>query len=205
MDRIVEYFRAYVPVSDEAWDYFKKRLTLTNYRSGDVITPTQRPCSQIGFILEGISRSYLQRLDGKDYTWFFHYYENNNSAKQFILIDYPSFNLQTPSIYGFQALSDCKIARMSHHDLCDVFKKYPDFLSIEKHLVVNAYQRNNERVESLLTKSALERLEEFMHKQECLFSMIPHYHIASYLGITPQRLCQLRSSVSNSKKAYCAL
>lgn len=196
MERIVEYFRLYAPVKNEAWDFFRENLDLLNYRSGDIIHPAQQPCKKMGFILSGIARSFLQKPDGKDFTWFFHYDDENSSAKQFILIDYPSFNLQTPSTYGFQALSDCQIAIMSYSNLKEVFKKYPEFLNVEKQLVVSAYQHNNQRLETQLTKSAQGRLEDFEQKEEALFDRIPHYHIASYLGITPQRLCQLRSSAN---------
>ena len=197
MERILEYFRSYAPVSDKGWDYFKKHLDLIYYRNGEIIHPAQETCDKMGFILQGIARSYLQKPDGKDFTWFFHYDDENSSAKQFILVDYPSFNLQTPSTYGFQALSKCHIAIISYPDLRDVFQIFPEFLHVEKRLVVSAYQHNNQRLESLLTKSAKGRLEKFEQKHEALFERIPHYHIASYLGITPQRLCQLRS---NAKK-----
>lgn len=192
MDRIVEYFRQYAPVSDDAWAYFKSRLSISRYRNGQIIHPPQQTCDKFGFILQGIARSYFQKPDGKDFTWFFHYNDENSSAKQFILIDYPGFNLQAASTYGFQALGKCLIANMSYQSLVEVFQRYPELLAVEKKLVVSAYQHNNLRLQSLLTRSAKERLKDFEKDQNHLFNQIPHYHIASYLGITPQRLCQLR-------------
>lgn len=192
MERIVEYFRSYAPVSDNGWLYFKNRLYLQHYRYGDIIQPALQPCDKLCFILKGVARSYLQKTDGRDFTWFFHYDSENTSAKQFILIDYQSFNLQTPSTYGFQALNHCQIASISHRNLVDVFKEFPEFLLVEKRLVVSAYQQNNLRLQTLLTKPARGRLEDFEQQHGLLFDIIPHYHIASYLGITPQRLCQLR-------------
>jgi CRP-like cAMP-binding protein len=194
MERIVEYFREYAPVSNEAWEDFKARLRLDQYRSGAVIHPPEKPCDRISFILQGIARSYLQKTDGKDFTWFFHYDDENSTAKQFILIDYPSFNLQSPSTYGFQALSKCEVASMSYLELAEVFRRYPEFLTVEKRLVVSAYQHNNQRLQSLLTRSAKGRLKDFEKDQIHLFDKIPHYHIASYLGITPQSLSRIRNT-----------
>jgi CRP-like cAMP-binding protein len=192
MERIVEYFRSYAPIDSSAWSFFRDRLDLHHYSGGDIIQPVEEPCTKLCFTLQGVSRSYLQKPDGRDFTWFFHYDSGNCSAKQFIMIDYPSFNLQTESTYGFQALSHCHVASISYDSLTEVFTKYPEFLTVEKRLVLSAYQQNNIRMQSLLTKPAQGRLEDFIEMHGVLFDLIPHYHIASYLGITPQRLCQLR-------------
>jgi hypothetical protein len=81
---------------------------------------------------------------------------------------------------------------MCHEDLIEVFEEYPEFLAVEKRLVLNAYQQNNLLLMAQMTKNANERLKEFELEHKLLFQKIPHYHIATYLGITPQRLCQLR-------------
>jgi CRP-like cAMP-binding protein len=192
MERIVEYFRSFEPISDEAWAYFRKHLNLHHHKSGEIIHPVLQPCNKIGFILQGVARSYLHKPDGRDFTWFFHYDEGNSSAKQFILIDYPSFNLNVPSTYGFQALSHCHIAWMTYNDLKEIFQQFPELQNVEKQLVISSYQYINQRLESLLTRSAKGRLEDFVQKHRALFDVIPHYYIASFLGISPQRLCQLR-------------
>jgi CRP-like cAMP-binding protein len=192
MERIVEYFRSYAPVSSSGWAYFEEHLDLHHYHYGDIIHPVHQPSNKLCFILQGVARSYLQKPDGRDFTWFFHYDAENSSAKQFIMIDYPSFNLQTPSTYGFQALSHCQVASISHCNLMEAFQQFPEYLAVEKQLVVSAYQQNNLRLQSLLTKPAQGRLEDFEQKHGVLFDIIPHYYVASYLGITPQRLSQLR-------------
>jgi CRP-like cAMP-binding protein len=194
MDRIVEYFRSYAPVSSKAWTYFSKHLDLHHYQVGDIIQPTPQPCNKLCFILKGVARSYIHKDDGRDFTWFFHYDSKISSAKQFILIDYPSFNTHTPSTYGFQALSHCQIACITYRDLMDIFQQFPEFLAVEKQLVISSYKHNNRRLQSLLTRSAKGRLEDFVQEHGILFDKIPHYHIASFLGITPQRLSQLRRS-----------
>ncbi len=204
MEQIINYFRSYLPVSDKGWLYFKKRLKLHHYKTGDIIQPLHEPSKKLCLLLEGVARSYLQKSDGRDFTWFFHYNSNKSSVKEFLLIDYPSFNLQMPSTYGFQALSNCKVAYINYHDLVDVFLNLPELLLLEKRLAIGAYHETNLRLQSLLTKSAQGRLEDFERDHAVLFDRIPHYYIASYLGITPQRLCQLRRNTSK-KMCHAAL
>ncbi|MEJ2621631.1 MAG: Crp/Fnr family transcriptional regulator [Candidatus Thiodiazotropha sp.] len=192
MERVIQYMRAFAPISDTGWSYFRDRLELRYISSGSTIHPAHEPCVELCFILKGVARSYLQYEDGRDITWFFHYDEDKASSQQFILMDYPSFNLLTPSTYGFQALTQCQVATIRRQDLINVFINFPEFLTVEKQLVINAYQQKNIRIQSLLTQSAKDRLEDFLETHSRLFELIPHYHIASFLGITPQRLCQLR-------------
>jgi CRP-like cAMP-binding protein len=197
VDRIVEFFRLFYPISEEAWRYFANRLHSQYFNIGESIHAPHDISSKLCFIIEGVARSYLQKTDGRDYTWFFHYNNENVTAKQFVLVDYPSFSLQSPSTHGFQALSDCLLFYICHSDLLDVFEKYPEFLAVEKYLVINAYEQNNLLLMSQMSKSAKERLDDFEQEHGMLFDRVPHYHIASYLGITPQRLCQLRRNKAN--------
>jgi hypothetical protein len=81
---------------------------------------------------------------------------------------------------------------MTYNDLKEIFQQFPELQNVEKQLVISSYQYINQRLESLLTRSAKGRLEDFVQKHRALFDVIPHYYIASFLGISPQRLCQLR-------------
>ncbi len=44
-------------------------------------------------------------------------------------------------------------------------------------------------------KSAKEKFEEFMEKTPYLIDKVPQYHIATFLGITPQHLSRLKKRI----------
>ena len=192
MEKLLELFSRFATLEPAIWKKFQQYLKPVRYRRGETIHQPRVVQNNTGFILDGIARSYLQKRNGKDITWFFHYYHEEATAKQFMLIDYPNFFLQQPAIYGFQALTDCEVVLLSFEAVGQLMPKIEDSVSIEKKLVISAYAHNNERMKSLLTATATERLAEFEQEHGFLFDKIPHYYIASYLGITPQRLSQLR-------------
>ena len=52
-------------------------------------------------------------------------------------------------------------------------------------------------------QSAEERFEEFMEKTPYLLEKVPQYHIASFLGVTPQYLSGLKKRyINQSKEMY---
>ena len=45
------------------------------------------------------------------------------------------------------------------------------------------------------TKTEKERFEDFIHTTPYLMEKVPQYHIATFLGITPQHLSRLKKSI----------
>jgi CRP-like cAMP-binding protein len=59
-------------------------------------------------------------------------------------------------------------------------------------LFQNAFITAAQRVGASLSKSALERYQEFRTKYPRIEQRIPNHQIASFLGITPQSLSRIR-------------
>jgi len=64
-----------------------------------------------------------------------------------------------------------------------------------KVMMQDAYKRA-EREKILLTASGIEKLEWFRKSYPNLENEIPHYYIASFLGMTPTSLSRLRAIIN---------
>jgi CRP-like cAMP-binding protein len=53
-------------------------------------------------------------------------------------------------------------------------------------------RRRERRQVELLTRSPEERYRDLLRQCPTLMDRVPHYHVASYLGITPESLSRLR-------------
>jgi hypothetical protein len=56
-----------------------------------------------------------------------------------------------------------------------------------------AYCYTHKNVIDRLTKTAKERFDELINEAPYLLEKVPQYHIATYLGITPQSLSRLKN------------
>lgn len=140
----------------------------------------------MAFIAEGLFRVYHISDSGKNNCLVF-----RESGR--FLSAYNSLLDNTVSKYSFQALEDSVLlyvtleeyAELLEEDECwqRVVSKYFQILYIEK----------EERELEILSADAKSRYKNFITKYPDLSKRIPQYHIASYLGITPEALSRIRN------------
>jgi hypothetical protein len=59
-------------------------------------------------------------------------------------------------------------------------------------IIQNAYVASIKRISGSLSKTAMERYNEFIETYPLIDQKVPNHQIASYLGITPQSLSRIR-------------
>jgi CRP-like cAMP-binding protein len=62
-------------------------------------------------------------------------------------------------------------------------------------LLQNAFIAFEQRIISVISRTAEERYLEFINKYPQLEQRLPQIHIASYLGITPEFLSKIRKKI----------
>jgi len=73
--------------------------------------------------------------------------------------------------------------------LCSQSLKWSEFMRRASDM---AYSLVHEKYFAQLVQNAEERFAKFLKTTPHLLSKVPQYHIASYLGITPQHLSRLK-------------
>ncbi|MFK7949486.1 MAG: Crp/Fnr family transcriptional regulator [Saprospiraceae bacterium] len=113
-----------------------------------------------------------------------------------LISDMDSFTNGTPSNIFIDAIEDSEISIISKFD-------YRDFHSLEKEALIEMsikYRNNliatNKRIISLLSATAKERYVEFTQTYPTLVQRLPLKLIASYIGITPEYLSDLRRKIA---------
>ena len=146
-------------------------------------------------IKSGVARSYIIKEDGKDFTWHFHFSnEHTTNLKNIFIVDYASFTHQEPSKMNFEALEDCEVLIIEYDSLEKLYNAEMKWQYLGRMIAQDAYYLTHHRTISLLTLSAKERLDSLIEEYPNIFGLVPHYHIASFLGIAPQHLSRLRNS-----------
>jgi CRP-like cAMP-binding protein len=139
----------------------------------------------IGFILSGAVREYYVDKKEAEYNKAF-CFENNFTGSYYDLVK------KEKSSVCIQALSPCELLIANFEKFQDLAQKNIEWLYVSHYVITNLLLKKCEREQQLLTLTATERYHLLMQQQPQLESMVPHYQIASYLGITPISLSRIR-------------
>lgn len=175
----------YVFIPDIQWNKLQKKLRCIKIKKNDYFIKSDDIPDKLAFIVQGVFRvSYLTQ-SGNDNTLVF---RDENK----FLSAYSSFLKNVKSKYSFQALEDSTLLYISLSDwieLCAghvcwqiITTKYSQLLFVEK----------ENRETELLGDDAETRYNNFTNNFPELAMRIPQFHIASYIGITPETLSRIR-------------
>ena len=186
---LLQVIKALIPLSEaeeaEVLFLFKEK----HYKKGAFFLAENEICRQVGFLISGLVRYYIND-DGEEKTYSF--------GKEYnFLCNYESFVPQAPSAQIIQALEDCVMLTISYTDLQVFYERvqYGDRLGrmvIEQVFIQTLKDRN-----SFYTDSPEVRYEQFVREHPDLLQRISQYYIASFVGIKPQSLSRIRKRLSS--------
>lgn len=160
------------------------------YKKGEYFNEYKNVCRYLGFISQGIFRSFI--IDGKtgeEKNVFFY------SQNQFV-VTFKSFINQIPCDYHTQAMTDAVVMRISLHDLTKLYKQSHQWEYFGRLLAQEAFNVAIERTEGFLFKTPEERYLDLIKHHPDISNNIPLYHISSYLGIQGPSLSRIRKRIS---------
>jgi CRP-like cAMP-binding protein len=141
----------------------------------------------IGFVLSGVVREYYLDKKENEYNKAF-CFANDFTGSYYDLIK------KENSCVCIQALSNCELLIADFEKFQQLTHSNIEWLHISHSIITSLLLKKCEREQQLLTLSATERYDLLMLQQPELEKLVPHYHIASYLGITAISLSRIRNS-----------
>ncbi|MBU0632503.1 Crp/Fnr family transcriptional regulator [bacterium] len=191
-DRYEDFIKGYISFNIVEWTLFKSRLTLKEFKKGDVILHQGDVCKELYFINGGLARGFVIDESGKDFTWSIFFNDKNASVTNLFVTDYRSFLHQNASTIQIEALENTQIISVSYENVQFLYNNLKKGERFGRLMSEEAYAYLHNLVVERQTKSARERFENFVEKTPFLLEKVPQYHIATFLGITPQHLSRLK-------------
>ncbi|MEX6625348.1 Crp/Fnr family transcriptional regulator [Tenacibaculum salmonis] len=164
---------------------FFEQGTIKKIPANTVLLKESQTCNSFTFLKSGITRHYIITNNGKEIT------KNFTTEKQFVFYSISSFLDGKPSKVQFQTLTDCELIQWNKKKFNHFFYKN-NWKEFYHHILQNIILKKEEKEISHLKDDAQKRYENFLYKKGNLLNQIPNYHIASYLGITPETLSRIR-------------
>ncbi|MEO1713464.1 MAG: Crp/Fnr family transcriptional regulator [Bacteroidota bacterium] len=148
-----------------------------------------QPFLKLLFLEKGLVRAY-RIIDGKDVTFFFF------TAGEFV-VDYESYLRETPSTLFFEALIGGTYLEFSKSTIQGLYNEHPTFERMGRIMAENAYLSATHRLKEFQAEPLQTRYLKLLSRNPELFQKVPQYHIASYLGVSPQSLSRIRAKLQN--------
>ena len=192
-----DFMQEYISLNTTDWNIIKSKLKIEYFKKGDIIHSIGDISSKIMFINSGLARTYILDENGKDNTWAIHFNDKNSYITNLFIGDYESFINQTQSKLAIDTLEDCEVVAIDYKDLEFLYDNTKIGNKFGRLISQEAYTYLHNSIIIRQTKTAKERFENFISETPYLLEKVPQYHIATFLGITPQHLSRLKKEYKN--------
>ncbi len=191
-DKYKSFFEKYIQLNSFEWSLIKSKIKIKKFKKGDLILKFGDICTDLYFINYGLARAYLIDENGKDYTWSIFFNDENSKFYNIFVTNYDSFLHQTPSSIEIETIDECELLALSYHDIQFFYNNSKKGERFGRLMAEEAYSYTHTCIIDKQIKSAHQRFVEFAKTTPYLLDKVPQYHIATFLGITPQHLSRLK-------------
>ena len=191
--RLKSFLNSKIVISDEELNQISSFVYLKSFKKNDFILRQGEYCSFIGFLNNGLIRSWYINGVGKEITTqfifescFFTYLEGLMEA--------------IPSHKNLQALEDCTVLMMKKDQISVIFKANPKFETLFSLILLDDSLLNMQSNEGKQNDTPQERYLKFLKQYPTANNRIAIKYIASFLGIEPQSLSRIRKRMTLASK-----
>lgn len=153
---------------------------------GEYLAKKGEYSTKLAFITKGVMRAFYRSKDGSEYNKTFFIKPNFVGA-------YSSLVTGDKSLIYIQCLTDCTLQISNYREITNLYDVYPKVERLARKIAEDKFVKKEKREIELVTLDASERYEIFRMEYPGLENLIPQYHIAYYLGITPTQLSRIRA------------
>ncbi|OFX87143.1 MAG: hypothetical protein A2W99_07335 [Bacteroidetes bacterium GWF2_33_16] len=186
-DFLVLRIKDYIPLTEADEELISRLFILEYFDKNELILKEGAYCQKLYFIATGIVRFSLL-IDGVDRAFVF----RDEGA---FCCDLESFLRKTLSKFNISAIEPTTLFSITYENLQVFYKEIPygdkfGRLSIEQLFLglVNHFY-------AFFSEGPDQRYLRFVNQHKDLLQRIPQYHIASYVGVTPQALCRIKKKM----------
>lgn len=184
------------------FDVFKESLALTErdctlisshfqFQQLDKREALLLPGSQCDYLIlveAGCLRSFVFDANDREFNLMFAY------DRQW-MTDMQSFSAGEASKLTIEAMEKSRIWIIEREDLVALMAQVPVLRQFFSDLSVDTICALQERITNSVTLTAKEHYRSMTLRQAELLRRVPQYHIANYLGITPESLSRIRKEL----------
>ncbi|GEO22544.1 Crp/Fnr family transcriptional regulator [Cyclobacterium qasimii] len=193
MKELQHHFNSISPLEERTWKIVANFFTEYSLKKGEYFIKEGEVSKKCGFLKQGVIRAFYRNKEGVEYNK--HFFTTNN-----LVGGYSSMVTEQPNKINQQALTDCQLLICDYKKITDLLDKHQDLERLLRKIAEHYFVDKEKREVEIVLLEAKKRYAIFQKEYPQLEQLIPQYHIASYLGISPTQLSRIRKQ--NSKESF---
>jgi CRP-like cAMP-binding protein len=186
LDELKNILRELAGVPDKDLSVLDDLCSIKQYKKKELFLKSGHMPVYSGYVSTGAFREYYTDKKGREFNKAFRFKGEFTGS-------YYDLHMQKPSLVTIEALADSTVVLINHQKYQQLVESDIFWLKVSYTLSHNLLMKKFEKERALLTLTAVEKYELLQKRYPELEQLVPAYHIASYLGITPISLSRIRA------------
>lgn len=182
---ILQHLRMHISLSESEALIFNKYVEKQQLKKKEYLLEESKVCKSMYFVEKGCLRMYFINKKGVEQITQF-------ALDGWWISDYQSLINNTPSQYYIQAIEACSIVSINKENLDHLVVELPQTEKYFRRMLQKDVAGTQHRSKLLYEMSKEEFYVHFSTSFPDFMQRVPQYMIASYLGLSPEYLSELR-------------
>lgn len=182
---IIQHIRKQIDLSDSEAAILNQYVETLHFKKKEFILQESKVCKHLYYVEKGCLRMYFINKKGVEQITQF-------ALEGWWISDYQSFINNTPTQYYIQAIEESNIISIEKHNLDILLIELPRLERYFRRILQKDVAGAQLRSKLMYEMSKEEFYFHFSTSFPHFMQRVPQYMIASYLGLTPEYLSELR-------------
>lgn len=190
LDFLFQRIEHYITLTNEDRELILQLFKEEHVAKNQVLLKEGEVCRKVFFIARGVLR-FSKMVEGEDRTFVFR-------PEGAFVSDIESFRRKTPSSNTITTVGSCILFTITHDDMEYFYRNISQGERFGRLVIEEVFIMAVTHLTTFYSDSPEQRYLRFVKQHKNLLQRIPQYHIASYLGVTPQALCRIKKKLLQS-------
>ena len=189
--KIYNNLNCFSPITEESWADLQEIFEPFELKKNEYLLREGSMAIYCNLLIDGIVRVFFNK-DGNEYNKTFF-------TPGMFPIPLTALLSEEPSALSFQALLRSNLIRFRYKKFRELFYKHRCLETFMLAMMEKEWIKKEKQAIQMVTNDATTNYLIFKKEYPDLENLIPQYHIASYLGITPIQLSRIRARITKSE------
>lgn len=180
-----QHLEKFIPVSDKEFETILSYFKTIRVSKKEILQQEGKICRCQYFVLTGCLRKFMMNEKGGEVTTEF-------ALETWWLSDNRAFEFQTETLFSIQAIENSEILTIDFQSLEKLYLDFPIMERYYRFVYQRSFAAYQMRIKYLYTFSKEDYFFHFYDSYPQFVQRVPQYLLASFLGLTPEYLSELR-------------